>query len=44
MIREVEVTLGTKTERSFQIRPIADPTPLQSAVLEDWLREEGDHA
>ena len=44
VIREVEVTLGTKTERSFQIRPIADPTPLQSEVLEDWLREEGDHA
>jgi predicted metalloprotease with PDZ domain len=39
-VREVEVTLGKKTERSFQIKPIADPTPLQSAVLGDWLREE----
>jgi predicted metalloprotease with PDZ domain len=39
-IREVEVTLGKKTERSFQIKPVVDPTPLQSAVLGDWLRED----
>ena len=39
-IREVEITLGKKTERSFQIKPIADPTALQSALLGDWLRED----
>jgi predicted metalloprotease with PDZ domain len=38
-IRELEVVLGKKPERSFAIRPIANPTPLQSAILKDWLGE-----
>jgi len=36
--REVEVILGKKTERSFQIRPMPNPTPLQAAILKGWLR------
>jgi predicted metalloprotease with PDZ domain len=39
-IREVDATLGTKTERSFSIQPLANPSPLQVAILKDWLREE----
>jgi len=39
-IREIEVALGKKTERSFEIKPVADPKPLQSAILRDWLRED----
>ncbi len=39
MTREVEVILGKKTERSFQIRPMANPTPLQAAILKGWLKD-----
>ena len=39
-IREVEVPLGKKTERSFTIQPVANPGPLQAAIFEDWLRED----
>jgi predicted metalloprotease with PDZ domain len=38
-IRELEVVLGRKPERSFAIMPVANPTPLQAAILKDWLRE-----
>jgi len=37
-IREIDVKLGKKTERSFQIKPLAGATPLQSAILDNWLR------
>jgi predicted metalloprotease with PDZ domain len=37
-IKEVEVVLGTKTQRSFKIQPVENPTALQSAVLKDWLK------
>jgi predicted metalloprotease with PDZ domain len=37
--REVEVALGKKTERSFKISLMSNPTPLQSLILEDWLKE-----
>jgi predicted metalloprotease with PDZ domain len=39
LTREVEVVLGTKMERSFQMTPMANPSPLQSAILSDWLKE-----
>jgi len=38
-IRELEVILGKKPERSFAIMPVADPTPMQAAILKDWLGE-----
>ncbi len=38
-VREVDVTLGRKTERSFRIKPMANPDPLQAAILKDWLKE-----
>ena len=38
-IREVEVVLGKKTERSFPIKPLANPNPLQAAILKDLFRE-----
>jgi predicted metalloprotease with PDZ domain len=37
-IREFEVVLGKKNERSFALKPVANPTPLQAAILEDWLK------
>lgn len=39
MIREFEVVLGKKTERSFDLKPIPNPNPLQAAILKDWLIE-----
>mgnify|MGYP001151857578 CR=1 FL=1 len=38
-IREVEVVLGKKTERSFRIKPVANPNPLQAAILKDLFRD-----
>ena len=35
--REVDVTLGPKAERSFRLKPMADPTPAQKAILAGWL-------
>jgi predicted metalloprotease with PDZ domain len=32
LTREFEVVLGTKQERSFQMTPMANPSPLQSAI------------
>ena len=36
--KEITVTLGTKMERSFKLAPIDNPTPLQAAILKDWLK------
>ncbi len=38
-VHELQVVLGTKTERSFELTRKPDPTPLQSAILAEWLRE-----
>jgi predicted metalloprotease with PDZ domain len=37
MVSEIEVTLGPKTERSFRMKPMPDPAPLQKAILSGWL-------
>jgi predicted metalloprotease with PDZ domain len=37
-IREVEVVLASKMQRTFKIEPLANPTPLQSAILKDLIR------
>jgi predicted metalloprotease with PDZ domain len=37
-VRETEVTLGKKTERSFRITPLANPAPGQKALLDAWLK------
>jgi predicted metalloprotease with PDZ domain len=34
---ELAVVLGQRTERSFRMAPLPDPTPLQAAILESWL-------
>jgi len=39
LTREIEVVLGMKKERTFQMTPIANPSPLQAAILSDWLKE-----
>ncbi len=39
MLQEKEVVLVEKTERSFRIRPMSDPNPLQTLILEDWLKD-----
>jgi len=38
-IRETEIVLGKKTERSFRMKPLSNPSPLQAAILKDWLKE-----
>jgi len=37
-VRETEVTLGKKTERSFRITPLTNPTGDQKAFLDSWLK------
>jgi len=37
-VRETEVTLGKKSERSFRITPLANPTAGQKALLDAWLK------
>jgi len=37
-VRELEVELGQKSERSFKIKPMANPSTEQAAILADWLR------
>jgi len=34
----VEVVLGKKTMKSFEIKPLPDPTPEQQALLAKWLK------
>jgi predicted metalloprotease with PDZ domain len=34
----VEVVLDRKTLKSFEIKPMPDPTPAQAAILEKWLK------
>jgi len=36
--QDVEVVLAANTKRGFAIRPIANPSALQSAILRDWMR------
>ena len=37
-VLEVGVTLAGNTKQTFTLRPVAAPTALQKAILEDWLR------
>jgi predicted metalloprotease with PDZ domain len=37
-IEEIKIVLGAKKERSFTITQIENPTPLQAAILKDWLK------
>jgi len=37
-IEEITVVLGTKMERSFKLTPVDNPTPLEAAILKDWLK------
>jgi predicted metalloprotease with PDZ domain len=37
-IQEINVVLEAKMERSFKIMPVDNPTPLQAAILKDWLK------
>jgi predicted metalloprotease with PDZ domain len=39
--RDVIVTLGHKMERSFAIRPVANPDALQAAILASWSTPSG---
>jgi len=35
---DMEVILGTKTEKGFKITPAGNPSPLQKQILESWLK------
>lgn len=39
-IREIEVALGKKMERSFRVQLLSNPTALQAAILKDMLRDQ----
>lgn len=36
--QDAEIVLGKNTKSSFDIKPMPNPDPLQSAILKDWLR------
>lgn len=37
-INEVEVILGAKVEKNYRLKPVADPSTAQRAVLGSWLK------
>jgi predicted metalloprotease with PDZ domain len=37
-VRETDVVLGLKSEPSYAIKPLADPTPAQKALRDAWLK------
>ena len=38
IVNKVELTLGKKTTRSFEIKPLPNPTQEQTAILDKWLK------
>jgi predicted metalloprotease with PDZ domain len=36
--QDIEVTLGKNFKRTYNFEPVENPTPLQAAILKDWLR------
>jgi predicted metalloprotease with PDZ domain len=38
-VREIDVVLGQKMERSFKIKPTTNPSARQAEILEDWLKQ-----
>jgi predicted metalloprotease with PDZ domain len=38
IVNNVEVSLGKKTTRSFEIKLLSNPTPEQTAILDKWLK------
>jgi predicted metalloprotease with PDZ domain len=38
-VKDLDVTLGASVERAFRITPAASPTPLQRAILANWLKD-----
>jgi predicted metalloprotease with PDZ domain len=39
-VREIEVALGQKLERSFKVKPLSSRTAKQAAILGDWLKQQ----
>lgn len=37
-VKESEILLSKKWEKSFTITPVSNPDPLQTAILNDWMR------
>ncbi|MHB8054642.1 MAG: M61 family metallopeptidase [Candidatus Aminicenantales bacterium] len=37
--RQIEIDLGHRPARTWMIRPVADPDPLQKAILKDWVKD-----
>jgi len=37
-VRKLDVTLGPPAGRTFRLRRVASPTPLQTAIYEGWLK------
>lgn len=36
--QDLDVVLGKNFKRAFNIQPVSNPTPLQGAILKDWMR------
>ncbi|MES2330894.1 MAG: PDZ domain-containing protein [Bacteroidota bacterium] len=39
VLKEAEIRIATKKERSYSIKPLANPGALQLSILKDWLGE-----
>jgi predicted metalloprotease with PDZ domain len=39
-VREIDVVLGQKMERSFKVKPAGSPNSLQTTILDDWLKQQ----
>jgi predicted metalloprotease with PDZ domain len=39
LVREVEVVLGKRMDRSYHIAPLPTPSALQAEILADWLKD-----
>jgi hypothetical protein len=36
--QEIKLIIGIKRERTYQITPVANPTPSQKLILESWIK------
>ncbi|MCX6565584.1 MAG: PDZ domain-containing protein [Candidatus Aminicenantes bacterium] len=39
VVREVEIVLEHRLERTWKIRPMTNPDPLQQAIWKDWVKD-----
>jgi hypothetical protein len=38
IVNRIEIPVGKRTSKSFDISPVQNPSPEQSAILDKWLK------